>query len=291
MWYFHDAATSNTGTLPNSEHSTLTSGGTPPAGNTTQRQMTGTIGAGQVSAAGTTAASTTAQAMLLRMFESPPLAAQVIAAGTWQLHLGASESNTGSNFSPTVCVYAWRPSTGAVVGTFLDHPANATEPGTSETAVSATTLTGSAVTVANGDILVCELWRASIAQTAATARTNTAYYNGTTADSASSNAAYLRSPLDVAVLVPVSVTIPVTPVVAILVPAIPGTLRLGRFVPGAAAGISGGNAPAVAVTIPQATVVVAHGATAPPADGGCQLRRSPRSRLSWHTVLPPPRRR
>ena len=100
-FYFHDAATGNTGTLPTGENSASTASVTATGANT-QRSMNDTIGVSQTSIALTTLASTSAQPCLFRMFESLPLAAQTISAGNWQLSLAGSESNANSNLHFTV---------------------------------------------------------------------------------------------------------------------------------------------------------------------------------------------
>lgn len=192
-FYLHAATTTNTGTLPSGKHSTQTDAVTgSPATKNTQRSMDLTIGTSQTSLAATTNASTSAQAILMGMWESPPMAAQTLPTGTWTLSFASSESNTGSNYQTTICLYAWRPGTGAVVGSILyDHLALATEPGTSETAATLVTASVTGIAVNAGDILVLEVWRGSVAQTAATARTNTFFYDGTTNASTTSNAASL----------------------------------------------------------------------------------------------------
>ena len=154
--------------------------------------MTTTIGTAQASLAGTTQATTTAQAMRMGMWESAPMSAQTLPTGTWTLSIASSEANAASNYQVTFCLYVWRPSTGAMVGSALyDHVGNLTEPGTTETAATLTTASITGTAVSAGDILVCEIWRASIAQGGATARVNTFYYDGTTEASTTSCASFL----------------------------------------------------------------------------------------------------
>jgi hypothetical protein len=202
-FYFHDAATTNTGTLPSGEQSASAPSVTA-AGGTAQRSMDGTAGAKQVSATLTSLANTSAQPSLFRMFQSAPLQAQTIGAGTWQLSMAASEANTNANMNLCMCLYVWRPSTGAIVGTrIVDSPStntgNVTEPGTSQTAVTDTSISGGSVTVQNGDILVCEIWHDSTVQGNATARVETFYYDGTTEASTSNCASFLLAPADIPV--------------------------------------------------------------------------------------------
>ena len=209
-FYFHDATTGNTGTLPAGKHSASTPSVTATGANT-QRSMDGTKGTTQTSSALTTLASTSAQPCLFRMFESTPLQAQTISAGNWQLSMAGSEANANANLHFTACVYVWRPSTGAVVGSLIFDLAAAStiEPSTSETAVTDATISGGSVTALSGDILVCEIWRDTTVQGNAIARVNTFFYDGTTEASASTNAAFLQAPANV----PLISELPAAPVV------------------------------------------------------------------------------
>ncbi|MGQ0579354.1 MAG: DUF6701 domain-containing protein [Betaproteobacteria bacterium] len=194
IFYFHDAATPNFGTLPGG---TTLSGTTPDvtaAGAGTNRDMNQTIGATQVSQAISTAAITTTQQNWFRRFLSRPLAAQTLPTGVWQIQGGASESATGSNMLVWGAVIkVWRPSTGTVVATLLDDPVLGTvEPGTTETNVSKLTASINGVAVNDGDILVAELWAQNCCS--ATVSTNTIFYDGTTEGSTTSNAAFLQAP-------------------------------------------------------------------------------------------------
>lgn len=190
-FYLHDATTSVTGTLP---------GGTAVAGSpsvtatgaTTNRTLDGTIGTTQASASLATLAQTAAQSGFLRRLVSGPLGAQTIAAQTITFSGAFSESNNSSDFIPTIGLYAWRPSTGALVGTLLSvGTLTMTEPGTGQTALSSTA-TSTSVTVTTGDILVLELWRNNGTQTTSVSRTNSCFYDGTTEASTTSNAAFVN---------------------------------------------------------------------------------------------------
>jgi hypothetical protein len=209
-FYLHDATTTDTGTLPGSTD--LDTGATPDVTATnasTNRSMDATIGASQVSVAITTLAQISpSQTAWFRRFCSAPLAAQTLGQQQVAYHAGYSESNTNTNLFPAFGVYVWRPSTGAIVGTYyaVDTSASLTEAGTSESALGMNSLTSDTTsqTVLDGDILVCETWRSRRAQGMTTAYTNTFFYDGTTVDSTSSNAAYLELPGGV-VMAPASV--------------------------------------------------------------------------------------
>jgi hypothetical protein len=198
--YLHDAATGNTGTLPSGKQSATTDAqSSTPTGKNTQRSMDGTAGSSQTSASWSTLANTSAQPTMLRMFESGPLAAQTIAAGNWQLSMAGIEANANANLHFTACVYVWRPSTGALVGSriFDTTAASTGEPGTSEAAVSDATISGGSVTTAAGDILVCEIWRDATTQGNGIARACQFFYDGTTEASTSTNAAFLLAPASI----------------------------------------------------------------------------------------------
>jgi hypothetical protein len=196
-FYFHDAATPDTGTLPAAAttlSATAPSVTAPTAG--TNRDMNQTIGTAQVSQALTTLGQTGLKKNWFRRFLSRPLAAQILPTGVWTIQGGASESNAASNMLPWGAVIkVWRPSANATVATLLDNPTLGTvEPGTSETNISSATASNiGGQTVADGDILVVELW-AQNTQGNTTARTNTIFYDGTTEGSITSNAAFLQAP-------------------------------------------------------------------------------------------------
>jgi hypothetical protein len=209
-FYFHDATTTDTGTLPNLgtiDTFAISTGAA--SGAFTNRSMDGTIGTSQASSTITTLATTTTQQWVHRRFLSLPLAAQTIPPGTWALHFALSESSTNSNFNMQRGLIAvWRPSTGTKVGDIyaIDQVTVGLEAGTSEIATGGTYST-LAFTLQDGDILVYEAWSQQ-QQGMATAYTNTYFYDGTTEDSATSNAAYLQAPVDLPLFTGASATIP-----------------------------------------------------------------------------------
>ena len=69
-----------------------------------------------------------------------------------------------------------------------------------------------AVTLQDGDILVFEAWD-SCTQGMSTAYTDTYYYDGTTEDSTTTNAAYLLAPVDLALFTASTVLPPLPTVV------------------------------------------------------------------------------
>lgn len=199
-FYLHNAATSDTGTLPGAGVSVSA---TTPSQivSGTNRAMNGTIGVFQASGLLTTLANTNPQPSLIHRFLSDPIAAQTIASQLVSVKLGVAESNLNSNVHLVAIVAVWRPSDGSIVGRIWDGGGSSTaEPAVAATEESQnTSLNGTtSVVAADGDVIVCEVWRDSTIQAMATAYTNTAFYDGTVEGSASDNAAYLLFANDVA---------------------------------------------------------------------------------------------
>lgn len=200
-FYFHDATSTNTGTMPGAGTSASSTVPDWVYLDGLMRAMDGTIGTAQTSKGFTTAAQTTTQAGMIVRFVSAPIAAQSLASQGITYSAAHSESSTSSDFLPSFVLSLWRPSSGAYVATLYDGPSGLLflEPGTSETATSGSR-TATAATAQDGDILVLEVWRAPNTQAMATGYTNTVYYDGTTVSSATTNAAYIEFTNDVALL-------------------------------------------------------------------------------------------
>lgn len=167
----------------------------------THRQADDTIGTSQFGEAIASLAQTTQQRIPWSRFWTAPLAAQTITAGNWQASVGLQGGNSNAVPGIAVCIGAWRPSTGALVGLIYDGPATPTILGstasTSEAVKASTTLAGSSRAVLAGDVLFFEFWLVAT-QTMATAYTDTFFYDGTTEGSATSCAAYVAAPADLA---------------------------------------------------------------------------------------------
>ena len=120
-FYLHDAASDDPGTLPSG---TNVSAQTPTSTPFTvaNKKMHDVIGATQASIAAATQANTNLQRIKIGRWLSAPLAAQTIASGTWSWRLAGAETNAASNMFFSICIAIWRPSTGAIVGRFFDHP-------------------------------------------------------------------------------------------------------------------------------------------------------------------------
>jgi len=194
-FYFHDAATPNTGIMPTGAF--VSSGDTTgdATGARTARDATDVIGTLQTSATITATANTSTQSWGYRRFVSRPLAAQTIPfSGIWTFSYARAESNLAHNMSANLNIYVWRPSTGVSVGGVIIN-ASGTEPtvAATEQAESVSTAASSDVACNAGDILVFEVGDAFI-QGMSTAYTSTFYYDGTTEASATSCASFVTPP-------------------------------------------------------------------------------------------------
>lgn len=147
-----------------------------------------------------------------RRFVSRPLAANTFAAadGNWTFSYARSESNLAHNQSVKLLVYAWRPSTGATVGTSGATGymrCNGTEPSSAgaEQAESVTGTWDATVTIQDGDILVFEVG------TVFTQGMNTAYneqfaYDGTTEGSTTTCASFVTPPAALTLFSPIAIS-------------------------------------------------------------------------------------
>lgn len=202
--YLHAAASSVTGTLPSAEQSTLTPDanfftGVSDADNKT---MNTTIGVSQANLTNTSTADTNAHNYYVMKWVSPLIYQGSISANTWTVEYGAKEANAAANFPRSstgamyVNCYVWKPSDGTKVGTILDgnSAGDGEEAGTTQTVINYT-FTGAAVTgLTPGDaVIVYELW-AQVTQGNGTARVQDVYYDGTTENSTTNEAAFLSTP-------------------------------------------------------------------------------------------------
>ena len=178
----------------------------------TLRQMSPTIGAGQVTASATSLAQTTQQGLLVRGFASRPLAAgSTVGLGSVRWNLAALEANAAANWNAnSVGLYVWRPSTGLVVG-FMNPSAAGIEPGTSEGAIdSSQDLTSVAVSALAGDI-ICAEFLANATQSMAAAYNLSFFYDGTvetltTGTAVSDHASFLELPENLTFTTPPAAT-------------------------------------------------------------------------------------
>jgi hypothetical protein len=203
-FYLH-ATTSGlpSGTLPTDEQSSLTPDANDFEGSrTTNRLMNTTIGVSQANLTNTSTGDTNAHNYYVTRFVSPVLWQGNISAQTWTVEYAAKEANAAANFPRNgagvmyVNCYIWKPSDGTKVGTILDGNSNADgeEAGTSQTVINFT-FSGAAVTgLTPGDaVLVFEVW-AQVTQGNGTARVQDFYYDGTTENSTTNEAAFISTP-------------------------------------------------------------------------------------------------
>lgn len=161
--YFHNAANALSGTFPTGEQSAATPTHTD-SGATTLRTMDGTIGTSQV-AVQVTHDNTinTRYRHFYRFFCSTPLSgAQTVGGGTATVNLADEFDAVNINHwaGQRVCVYVWRPSTGAIVGTLFDGITSGGEEPTASNSeqVTIVTFSTSAISAAGGDVVICEVW-------------------------------------------------------------------------------------------------------------------------------------
>jgi hypothetical protein len=108
-----------------------------------------------------TLAQTTRQSGRFARFTSEPLASQTISANTWDYTLRNRHSNASANAYKAGSIYVWRPSTSSVVGYVYDSNAEIGSVWTNNFTNDSSSISGSAVTATNGDVLVIEVWYTS----------------------------------------------------------------------------------------------------------------------------------
>lgn len=200
-FYLLQATSPNAGTMPSNSPAAVAApglGGTvtgDASGAATARDATDTVGTNipDVDTLITANANTSFQLWGHRRFVSRPLAAVTFSSGvgSWTFSAAAAESNAAHNASFTVCIYGWRPSTGAQVGTagILALP----EPGTTETALNNAASTLLDATLLDGDVLVFDVF-SQFTQSMATAYTDSFSYSGGVEGSTTNNAAFIAPP-------------------------------------------------------------------------------------------------
>lgn len=203
--YFHDATSTVSGTLPTTQQGAYTAPNVTVDAYTVNRSMDTNIGTAQTSKSGSTTLST--KTIYYTKFVSPTLNQTSVAANTWNYAFAVLESTAAGNFPVNasgpvyVCIYIWRPSTGAKIATISDGNSSGSfvEPNANSTEKSMfSTFTGSAVSCAVGDVIIIEVYIAS-GNSSATGVTCTFYYDGTTETNnnnttVSNHASYIETP-------------------------------------------------------------------------------------------------
>lgn len=183
--YFHNALTSDTGTLP----TTIQSGqGTPDLLSdavNVNRSMDTTIGVSQASLSCVDTSSLTAGRAYFTRFLSSPLNMTTVSSDTWNYTFAAKETASdqfpcfGANFFVIVTLYVWRPSNGTRIGFVINgnSSANFSEPSATNQEQSLSgTFAGGSVGCQSGDILAFEVLLSCVNNNS----TDTFYYDGTT---------------------------------------------------------------------------------------------------------------
>lgn len=186
--FFADAPNALTGTFPTSEQSTV---GTPNvvAPNANTLRTMGTLTSTSMVARSFSSTTTVAQQLVFcAFFASPALdVAQQIPPQPLTLNIANRESSATMNLGADLraVAYAWRPSTGALVGYLTDGQAMVgdAEPSAAisirvNNASVTSTIT---VSTAAGDVIICEIWQI-FTQGAVSSFDGTTYYGGTTAN-------------------------------------------------------------------------------------------------------------
>lgn len=110
----------------------------------------------------TTAAQTARQSGRFGRLTSERLDTQSWTADTWSVNPGLRrESNAAANAYLALSVYIWRPSTLSRVGFIYDASTQLGAEWPTTAAASTYTISGSAISITAGDVLVVELWYTS----------------------------------------------------------------------------------------------------------------------------------
>ena len=215
--YLH-AALSPLANLPDACLCVLTPNGGVDA-ETVNRTMSPIIGVVQNSLVLTSTATTAQQVYYFAKFVTDTLSqVSSITAQNWTYNFAIKESSTSANFPASgtnqpvrVVSYVWRPSTQSKVGDIIDGNSNATvdEASTTLERIQTTTYSGNQVLgVLNGDVLVFEVLFV-LTQAAATAFTDTFYYDGTTVNTTknatvTNHASFIETPQGLAFGLPLT---------------------------------------------------------------------------------------
>ncbi len=178
--YFHNAANALSGTFPTGEQASWTKDGV--SGSDTLKTMNTTIGTAQASlVTGANGSATVYE--FFGFFCSPPVAgAQTVGGGAITLNAAEAKSNNAASFIiDSLNAYVWRPSTGALVGVIREGAdLGGTTPTTnnSEQVTHITGITSTAVSMADADVIIAEVW--GHYTTGSNPNNATFYFDGTT---------------------------------------------------------------------------------------------------------------
>lgn len=140
------------------------------------------------------------QDMFFTSFSSPPMLAGKYGAGVWDFAVSCSEANVIANSFFVFSLYAYRPSTAAVVGYIYDSDTVLGTEWPLAQGGRGTTFTGSEVTVVDGDILVLEVWRHAT-QDKASVALQSIFYDGSVdvgnGDTEADAASWIQAPHEI----------------------------------------------------------------------------------------------
>lgn len=188
--YFH-AASNPLANLPTTEQSALTSDKDCDA-QTLNRVMDNTTGTAQTSIVLASNTTTSLQNYYFTKFVSWGLSGiSAINSGTWRYAFAANESHTSANFpvgaanSPAYLnVYVWRPSSQTVIGTILDGNTFSQlaecAAASSERSMYCLFQGAAVASVADDDVIVCEIWFPNTKGGVGSSYNDTFYFDGTT---------------------------------------------------------------------------------------------------------------
>jgi hypothetical protein len=117
-----------------------------------------TAGSTQTTTSIATLAQTARQSGRFGSFISPALDTQTISANTWNFTLRNKQTNNNANVYKATSIFVWRPSTASVVGYIYDLADEIGSEWTTNYTNDSSNISGSAVSVTKGDVLICELW-------------------------------------------------------------------------------------------------------------------------------------
>lgn len=188
-FYLHQSGTAPSGAPADGTSISATTPTVIPLPGDAHHPMDGAAGASQTYTGQNSTATKSAQTEWYGRWYSAKIAAQTIAAQTISIHIAVQEGNTNQNlFLSRGCLAIYRLGTG-VVARLFDTASLTSASFTTETAVNGS-VTSSAGTANDQDILVYEGWF-MMTQGKASAYFPQAYFDGTTEDSATDNAAYV----------------------------------------------------------------------------------------------------
>lgn len=183
--FFHDAVNALSGTFPTTEQSTVGAPTLKAPTADTLRTMGSITGTSMVTYSITASATVAQQIAFCAYFCSAPLdSIQQIPPQPTRLNIANRENSANMNFGADLrtVAYAWRPSTGALVGYITDGlvATGDAEPAALSIRSNNCSVTSTVtISCAAGDVIICEIWQI-FTQGVSTAQQGATYFDGTT---------------------------------------------------------------------------------------------------------------